>query len=99
MKIYADPPRKYRKNGKSWSHLSSPDVRALEAYAREHGLKRKDRYPWIHFDVTKEELAKLPGVTHVNRYELARIMNPYRQPRRNNAKTSDRRAGDSQEVV
>lgn len=85
--IYVDPPRKYRKKGKSWAHVSSPDIKELEAYARANGLKRKHRTPWIHYDVTKEELENLTGLIHVDRYTLKTVMNPYRQPRRNNGKT------------
>lgn len=91
--IYADPPRKYRKNGKSWSHISSPDLKELEAYAKANGLKRRDRNPWIHYDVTAEELVELTGITHVGRQELFVIMNPFRQPRRRNVPTTCRRAG------
>lgn len=80
--IYADPPRKYKRRGQSWSHVCSPDLRELEAYAKEHGLKRKDGFPWIHFDVTKEELSTLPGISVIGRRELLKIMHPYRRLRK-----------------
>jgi hypothetical protein len=74
MTIYADPPRKYRSRGKAWSHLWSPDRFALESYAREHGLRRRDTSPVLHYDVTEEELERLPGLTLVTHRELIQIM-------------------------
>lgn len=79
--IVADPPRKYRKRGKRWSHVCSPDLSELLAYAKVHGLKRKDRSPFIHYDVTAEELVKLPGITVLPVRQFFAVMRPYRQPR------------------
>lgn len=72
--IYADPPRKYSKRGYTWSHLSSPDPVELTAYAKLHGLKRRDSSPWLHYDVTAEELETLPGIHRVSRREFMDIM-------------------------
>lgn len=80
--IYADPPRKYSRNGRRWSHLSSPDLGELTAYAKTHGLKRRDRHPWIHYDVTDEELVALPDIKVIDRRQLLSMMKPYRQPRK-----------------
>lgn len=68
--IYADRPRKYSKRGKRWSHLFSPCLKELAAYARTHGLRRRDNSPFPHYDVTEEELALLPGVLIVERREI-----------------------------
>jgi hypothetical protein len=83
--ILADPPRKYSRRGRRWSHLSSPVPGALESYARAQGLKRKHRTPWIHYDVTEEELQSLPDVRIVTRRELSSIMKSFRQPRKHAA--------------
>lgn len=80
--IIADRPRKYSKRGQKWSHLCSADLSELDAYAKKHGLKRKDRLPWIHYDVTEKELAELPGVEVMTCRELFAIMKPLRQPRK-----------------
>jgi hypothetical protein len=82
MPIYADPPRKYSKLGLKWSHLSSPDLKELEAFAKANGLKRKDRKPFIHYDVTEEELSGLRDVVIVNRRMFLHIMKPFKQPRK-----------------
>jgi hypothetical protein len=79
--IYSDRPRKYSKRGKKWAHVCSPNLHELLAYAKRHGLRRKDRRPWIHFDVTEEELNELPNIEIVSRYELSKLMSRYRQPK------------------
>lgn len=80
--IIADFPRKYSRLGRRWSHLCSTDPSELDAYAKKHGLKRKDRLPWIHYDVTDEELAKLPDVKVITSRELFKIMRHLKQPRK-----------------
>ena len=79
--IYADAPRKYSRRGHSWSHVWSPSPEHLVEYAKKHGLKRKHRYPWIHYDVTAEELKALPDIVVLDRRKLFAIMAPYKQPR------------------
>lgn len=87
--IYADRPRRYSKRGLKWSHISSPCLAELIKYAKAHGLKRKDRNPWIHYDVTAEELEKLPGIEIVSGSELLKIMRPYRVPKKRSVQTQD----------
>lgn len=57
--IYCDPPRRYKRNGKFWSHVSSPDKAELEAFAKRLGLKRRDSSPFLHYDVTADELREV----------------------------------------
>lgn len=77
--IYADKPRKYSKRGKRWSHIFSPCKEELLGFAKNHGLKRRDASPWLHFDVTEEELAKLlPDIKMVSKAQVFVIMKDHR---------------------
>lgn len=57
--IYADRPRRYKKKGKSWSHLIASTPEELLKFARDNKIKRIDRKPTLHLDVTEEELREL----------------------------------------
>ena len=57
--IYADRPRRYKKRGKRWSHLIASTSKELLEFARDNGIKRIDRKPRLHLDVTEEELRDL----------------------------------------
>lgn len=74
--IYVDPPRRYKKRGKRWSHLFSPDLRALLEFAKKNGLKRRDSSPFLHFDILEEELPALlkAGAIMVDRRDVRKIM-------------------------
>lgn len=73
MTIYADPPRRYKARGARWSHVFSPDYAELRLFAEAHGLRRRHTKPFVHYDVTDEELESLP-LTRVGRREVFTIM-------------------------
>lgn len=70
--IYADKPRKYRVQGYSWSHVFSPNLGELHAFALKNKLTRYDSRPFPHYDVSAAELKKLKGITILKDRRLIR---------------------------
>lgn len=60
--IFYDNPRKYGKTMYRWSHITADTEEELEKFAKSYGLKRRDKKPYLHYDVTEDELSTLRSI-------------------------------------
>ena len=74
--IYCDEPRKYKARGQRWSHVFADDEASLTQFAKEFSLRRRHRDPYLHYDVTAEELPALlaVGVVMLTRRQSMEVM-------------------------